>query len=69
MIMAIEANGRVLALAKQSDVIEIDDDSIPDTLRRQGYIYLGDSSRPATTDECERYQRWQAAGRAARQTP
>ena len=47
-MIAIEVEGRTVALAKRDDVIECTDEDTADTLRAKGYTYLGDAWRPAT---------------------
>jgi hypothetical protein len=50
-MIAIELNERVIAIARNEDVVECHDEDTADTLRAKGYVYLGDAWRPATEAE------------------
>jgi hypothetical protein len=65
MILAIEHNNATVALARNEDVVECHDEDTADALRAKGYVYLGNTSRPATDVEQARYCEWLAAGRAS----
>jgi hypothetical protein len=65
MILAIELNERVIAIARNEDIVECVDDSMATALRAEGYFPFGEcaTSRPATDAEQARYREWLKAGR------
>jgi hypothetical protein len=66
-MIAIEINERVIAIARNEDVIQCTDEGMADTLRAEGYFPFGEgaTSRPATPEEQARYREWLKAGRAS----
>ena len=49
-MIAIELNERVIAIARNEDIVECVDEAMADTLRAEGYFPFGQgaTSRPAT---------------------
>jgi hypothetical protein len=50
-MIAIQHNNATVAIARNEDVVECHDEDTADTLRAKGYVYLGDTWRPATDAE------------------